>query len=790
MTNYSINVRILYTIVLVLLGFTNVLAQSDWYQKENYWSEGKAKLELQKYLANNRVLYVAAHPDDENTRLISYLENSLYMDVAYLSMTKGSGGQNLIGEEIGEELGLIREQELYAARRVDGAEQYFTSALDFGYSKSHVETFEKWNKDKVLAEVVYRIRKFQPRIIITRFSPETEGLRSTHGHHTASAILALEAYKLAADSNAYPEQLDEVTIWQAEAIYWNTSYWSFGSQEKLDSVIEAEPHKYVRLLVESFVSSLGKSISELASESRSHHKSQGFGTMARYGYNSEALQLLDGTKDMAVFYRPFPKNHPADMNSVEFVRDALKHFGYVYGGFKPYTNNLVTSGVISKDQQNELLKLYFKANGLRLLAEYSSDIMVLGTRDIEIGMMLSGSQMFWNVDSISFEGKLLDKSIDLPEATFWTGTYSIDIKKAYENPTVDIWLEGLHFSVPVVYRTSDPVKGEILERVLTVPPLLIHLESRDMVVVNQESATIKAEIEVLDDLQHPVLIQTQESSGDSKFLGEYTQLKAGKIIPLEFQTKASDVKIIITYSEGEVKHTIKTIKYDHLPWIRSVNKASVSIHYVKAECKAKTVGYIMGAGDKVASASRELGVDVIVLDPFAVKAEELTQYDAIVFGIRALNTIENIEKVLPLFHEYAKQGGTLIFQYNTAHRLKTQNFMPEGYEISLSRDRVTEEDAKVKYTQGERALSEPNRLSPESWDNWVQERGLYFPNSWSDEFRAPLFMADRDSESLNGSLLIADYGEGTIVYTGLSFFRELPAGVEGAYQLWANLLSL
>jgi hypothetical protein len=294
----------------------------------------------------------------------------------------------------------------------------------------------------------------------------------------------------------------------------------------------------------------------------------------------------------------------------------------------------------------------------------------------------------------------------------------------------------------------------------------------------------------LKDLKDPILVQSFDEKGVIEFIGEYKDLKAGNKFALKLSTSSRQLSLLVTYAGGEVRHILREIRHEHIPLIRKISPARVNIHYIKVSTDAKSVAYVMGAGDKVHDAIAQLGVEVTIIDPFKIGIEELMEYDAVVFGIRAMNTLQGIESVLPLFHSYAHKGGNLIFQYNTSHRLQTENFMPAGYDISLSRDRVTEEDSKVSFDTKDPVMLYPNIITAKSWDNWIQERGLYFPSEWPEVYRSPLSMADRNSEELKGALLIAEYGEGHIVYTGISFFRELPAGVEGAYQLWANILSL
>lgn len=769
---YMQGVRFIF-LMFVLIGFTSGYAQSDWYSQK--WDEGKVNLELKKKLNPTKILYIAAHPDDENTRLIAYLENVLHAEVAYLSITNGMGGQNLISEEIGEELGLIREQELYAARRTDGGVQYFTTAQDFGYSKSHEETFKKWGKDQVLGEVVYRIRAFQPDIIITRFAPYTDGLRSTHGHHTASAILALEAFTAAADKNKFSEQLGEVDAWQTNAIYWNTGYWSFGSQEKLDSTVAAEPDKYVKLSVESYVQELGLTVAEIAANSRSMHKSQGFGTMAKYGETFEYLELQAKVGEVKNY---FTGNQTLKSAYTKKMEQAI---ATKTGKAEKIAKAIAVGkkkGLLTQQAVSELEELRLRANGLKVFLTADAPIVANGDNEMDLNVVHFGSTS----ETINLEEFGLGK-FQIKPGELFTQKLKVNLDKAYESPSFKLKIGNAFVTTPLIYRTSDPVIGEIIQPVLVAEKVILEILQPELILVNKDSGAIDIKITAITDVKGELFAKGPSSSN---FLRNI-DLKAGEVVTKNIVLPQGEkIEIVFLTDEGNVQKTVKTIKHNHIPWIYKVNDANVVVHNIDVQCTAKKVGYVMGAGDKVPEAITALGAEVEMLDYEKVTQEELTKFDAVVFGIRALNTLDNIDNQIAKFYTYAENGGTLIMQYNTSHRLNTTQL--QG--LSLSRDRVTEEDAPIALNLNEnRAVNIPNKITEADWKNWVQERGLYFPNVWPADFAAVLKMNDDGEEPLDGSLLIKPMGKGVFIYTGLSFFRELPAGVEGAYKLWANLLS-
>jgi LmbE family N-acetylglucosaminyl deacetylase len=759
--------------------FTKVLfGQSNWYNQQ--WNDGKVELELKKLMNPKKVLYIAAHPDDENTRLIAYFENVLHVDVAYLSLTNGSGGQNLISEELGYDLGLIREQELYAARRHDGGEQFFTSATDFGYSKTHTETFKKWNKEKILGEVVYRIRAYQPDIIITRFAPYTEGLNRTHGHHTASAILALEAFKLAADKDAYPRQLEKVDTWNTRAIFWNSSWWSYGGKERLDSIAATNPEKYKKLQIESYVDELGLTSSEIASNSRSMHKSQGFGTRPYYGPNFEYLELLDGDgAALDALVNPYipQTEYEKLLNNARFAKaDAIPGF----------LKQAIMRKMGDEDdaELTRLKDLYLKSIKSRVFVTADQPLLAVGKHTVNISLLHFHKWPVF-IGSIRLGDAKLDINQNLEPGVLLEKDLQVQLDDPYQNPKVSIAIDGIRLNIPLVYRTSDPVQGEVIQKVFTIKPVTLTIEQPELISINGELKQTPVFLNVHTSIDSAILhvmhsdtiyyADTLRNLVEGTTITQYLSPPAGK----------SEVRLVLP-NRVQVHKKHYTLKHNHIPWIQVTAPAQLTNHSIMVVCPAKKIGYVAGAGDKVAEFTRSMGVEVEALDYTSVTAEELAQYDAVVFGIRSLNVHEDIDKYLPVFYTYAENGGTLIMQYNTSHRLKTSNL--KG--LKLSRDRVTEEDSRVIADTNAVVLNKPNTITPKDFEGWVQERGLYFPNSWPYGSVTPLKMADSEGDWYTGSLVIQDLGKGKFVYTGLSFFRELPAGVSGAYKLWANLLSL
>lgn len=781
------------------------------------------------------VLYIAAHPDDENTRLISYLTKHEHAEVSYLSLTRGDGGQNLIGTEIGDQLGVIRTQELLAARKIDGGNQYFTRAIDFGYSKTPEETFKFWDKEAVLADVVWVIRKVRPEVIITRFSPEVNPDRGTHGHHTASAMLAVEAFKAAADPERFPEQLEYVRTWQPTSLFWNTSYWFYGSVEKMDEQVAKSPSGYVKIDVNPYLPLLGKSGSDISSLSRSQHKSQGFGNSPVIGNQWEYLQLLEGHITEQLFASTY-KEKGLDTKLDKLISKAIKSFNI-------HQPELVLSQLfVIRDQIAQLSDEEMRARKLQDIhtiilqcagvkaTAFSKEQLVYVGQEIESNLEVSATsevtvkqvKSTWVNGKISqninknakvFEQKLKwvvsDNGVSQP---YWltgsktAGSYLVEDQKMIGLPetpypfnlTVELEIDGKSVTmvVPLQHGSTDPVKGQIIQPLVVTPNVMVNLERDVLVFASDKSKQINVEVVSGKPNEagyvelfipqgwkcEPAFIKTAFKESGEKKTFQF------KVTPPTGESTGNIRAIFkdesLVYSLGIYQFT-----YDHIPQSAVFPSAEATVVKVDLKKTGQHVLYVMGAGDKVPEAIEEMGYTVTLMNVDQLLNAELTKYDAIVMGIRALNTIETIGSINEKVTLYVKHGGNLVMQYNTAHQLKSQPLGP--YSITLSRDRVTEEDAEVSFLSKEhQVLNAPNKISDKDFNNWVQERGLYFPTGWDSSLAAVLSMHDVNETAKNGSLLVGSYGEGYIVYTGLSFFRELPAGVPGAYRLLANILSL
>ncbi|MFC5285319.1 PIG-L family deacetylase [Pedobacter alpinus] len=776
-------------------------------------------LAIKKLGVTANVLYVAAHPDDENTRLLAYLAKEKQYKTGYLALTRGDGGQNLIGNEQAEDLGLIRTQELLAARRNDGAMQFFTRANDFGYSKTADETLKIWNKDSILADVVYIIRKFKPDVIITRFPPDE---RAGHGHHAASSILAQEAFSAAANPKMVPEQLKEVEVWQAKRILWNN--YNFGGN---DNTAETQ----LKIDVGVYNNLLGRSYGEIAAESRSMHKSQGFGSSKQRGANTEYFSAWQGNLPKNELMEGISSNW-TKIKGAEGIDAAIENIATNFKQQEPsksipallslYQNiKKLSPSALTASKTEEIENIILACSGTWFEAYADNAFNAVNTEyKIRVDMI---SQM----EGVAIKIKDFDKSVNLSpnklstingvkitsknSQPYWLqkdheiGRYPIasqnllnfpDGRAAdYINFEVNINGVGLNFERPIVYKYTDQVRGEIYQPLAIAPPVTVNINTKAFVFNNDKPKTIS--------------IKLKAFKANAKGNLSVSIPKGWKITPemVAFNLKNKDEEQTIVFSLGANKDAvngvlkanvlmdgktfnegIRTIDYEHIPTITYFPKAEAKLVKLDLKSTVKNIGYIVGAGDLVPESLKEIGLNVTLLSENDLINGNLNQYDAIIAGVRAYNVNERLKFVQDKLLRYVEDGGVYLVQYNVNRSLVVNNIGP--FPFTISRDRVTEEDAKITFANPQStALNYPNKISAADFDDWIQERGIYFASDAAKEYEKPLLMKDTDERETDGALLIANYGKGKFVYTGLVFFRELPAGVPGAYRLLMNLLA-
>ncbi|WP_405382083.1 PIG-L family deacetylase [Maribacter sp. LLG6340-A2] len=786
-------------------------------------------------------LYIAAHPDDENTRLISYLSNNVKARTGYLSLTRGDGGQNLIGTELRELLGVLRTQELLAARRVDGGEQFFTRANDFGYSKHPNETLEIWNKEAILGDVVRTIRKFRPDIIINRFDHRTPG--STHGHHTSSAMLSVEAFDLANDINAYPEQLTAANPWQPSRLFFNTSWWFYGSEENFK---KADKSNLLNMDVGVYYPMLGKSNNEIASLASSQHLCQGFGRLTTRGSENEYIELLKGQL-------PNDKSDPFEGINTSWSRvQGGKEVGSILYkveenfNFKDPTVHLpdlakayeLIQKISDEHWKNlktqELVNIITAILGLHLEATTQTPSSNPGeTVSIAIealnrsGINVTLTSTHINEERLSSEAVILNNNatykntvnFNIPANTKFTSPYwllkkgDLGIYKVTDGTLIglpetpraftaifNINLEGVSIPIerPVQFRYARPDKGELYQPFEIIPEATAEFKDKVVIFADAKSKKIPITIKAhKDNVEGQIVLnlgkgwqveQTQKGFSIAKKNDEVTIYFT--LTPPATENEGI-ISPVLKINGKEITKELVTIAYDHIPTQTVLLPSEAKVVRLDIEKAGENIGYIMGAGDEVPTSLKQIGYNVQLIDPTTITTESLAKYDAVVMGIRAYNVVEELTFKQKFILDYAKNGGTVIVQYNTASRWRNQFEGIAPYELTISRDRVTDENSTVNIIAKNHSLVNfPNKINTNDFNGWVQERGLYFPNKWGPEFTPILEMNDKNEDSTKGSLLIAPYGKGHYIYTGLSFFRELPMGVPGAYKLFSNLLSV
>lgn len=819
---------------LLIVLFVYCQLPAAFAQAPQSWTSAEMYQALKKLNVLGSVLYIAAHPDDENTRLIAYLSKDKLYRTGYLSLTRGDGGQNLIGDEQGIELGLIRTQELLAARRIDGGEQFFTRAFDFGYSKNPEETFTKWDKEKILSDVVWVIRKFQPDIIINRFPVTGEG---GHGHHTASGILANEAYAAAADPTRFPEQLKYVSVWQAKRVLWNT--FNFGG----NNTTREDQYK---VDVGGYNPLLGKSYGEIAAESRSQHKSQGFGVPAGRG---EALEYFKATKGdqpvndlmdgIDITWKRVPGGEPIQkmIDELSASFDFLHPERSVEGLVKLYKAiNGLADGYWKTRKLSEVQKLVEQCSGL-FLDVTTSEQFAVQTDSLRINFSFNNRLgtdavlqkiVVDNLDSGLLKplernkNLVFSKTIYIPAdkkitQPYWLakkmeeGYYNVtdqqsigqpDVDPAfYANVTIKISGELFAFTRPVRYKFTDPVRGELYQPVTVLPPALISPDSK--IKISNDNNTFSGVLNItgkkkgfstfLNDVGREQLDNVKVQYSPDKLVFD----EKNKTIPVLYSVTANrdnDYYFAMDADNGmkDMLHVgMKEVKYDHIPYISYFTMATVANKKLDLKTYNKKIGYIVGAGDKVPEALEQMGYEVTLLTSKELSKNGLDKYDAIITGVRTYNTHDWMNNHYDKLMKYVSEGGNLIVQYNTSNQIGPVRAKIGPYNFDITRNRVTDENAKVTLLKPEHPVFNfPNKITDEDFKGWIQERSIYHASDTSGKYEKLIGMNDPGEKSDDGSLIVTKYGKGWFTYTGIVFFRELPAGVPGAYRLLANIIAL
>ncbi|MBK9064636.1 MAG: PIG-L family deacetylase [Acidobacteria bacterium] len=815
-------------------------------------SAAEIALQLKKLNVVGSVLYVAAHPDDENTAFLAWGAKGRLLETGYLSVTRGDGGQNLIGNETGELVGVLRTQELLAARRIDGARQFFTRAIDFGYSKNPEETFAIWGHEQVLSDVVWIIRSFRPDVIVTRFPSTGEG---GHGNHTASAILAGEAFAAAADPKRFPEQLKWVRTWQARRIFWNV--FRFGADAPRTAAAGQ-----IAIDLGAYNALLGRSYTEIAGQSRSMHKSQGFGAAERRGTWMNDFKLTAGEPATSDLFEGvdlswkrygergeevgeilrkveegFRETDPAA--SVPALVQAWTALGRMSEAASEPPNSPSKKSESSSSSLDPLLaaKRAEVVEAIRaclgLWTEaIAADVSAAPGAEVKVAtMILNRSSVPATLEKVEVThaasplagGALApngpvrgtatvalppDAAITQPywlSAPAGKGLYAVPDPTLVGRPenapplvarfTVQVAGASIPFETPVVFRRTDPVKGEVYRPFEITPPVTANFDDKVYAFGSGAAKTVRVTL----------VAGAPKVSGSLRLKAPAGFHVSPSEVPFELAARGEEkaVAFTLTPPSGHAAGTLTAettvagksgsraivrVDYPHIPVQTLFPAAEARVLRIDVKAPRLPVGYVMGSGDAGPDALRQMGYAVTLLSDDELETGDLSRYSAVVAGIRAFNTRPRLKQAVKRLEAYAEGGGTVVVQYNTTGDLVTDELGP--WPIKLSRDRVTVEEAPVTFTKPDSPLLNfPNKLAPADFDGWVQERGLYFAGSWDPKYETVLATHDPGESDKPGGLLYGRVGKGAWVYTGYAFFRQLPAGVPGAYRLFVNLVS-
>lgn len=785
---------------------------------------------------------IAAHPDDENTNLLAYFARGRHLRTGYLSLTRGEGGQNLIGPEQGDFMGVIRTQELLAARRIDGAEQFFTRAIDFGFSKTADETLAKWGREEILGDVVWVIRKFRPDVIMLRFSGTP---RDGHGHHQSSAMLAKEAFFAAADPARYPEQLRAVTPWRAKRVLYNQ--FAFTADQ------ERENAKVARLEIDSggFDPILGYSYGEIAGMSRSRHASQGFGSAERRGAIRNHLVVIAGEPAMKDPFEGVDTSWHR-MAGGEAVASLLAAAAREFRPEAPEATALtllkarpLMAAIKHPDAGRKLIELdetVARCAGLWIDASASSPMAVPGSAAriqlsivnrlrapvTFLGARLEGMEALpaWTVEETSLPlNEPFQQNLDwkIPAAApytqpFWLahpkkgGLYGVEnldwIGLAEHPPAVTarfrFRLEGVDFEVirPVHHRYVDNVRGELTRPFVLTPLVSVQFSTGSILFASLQARQVtlsvranQAKASGIVRLKAPAgwRIEPGEANFSFERMGEQRALPFTIHPPREEATAMLEAVAEVEGRQSGV--SMHVIAYPHIPPQTVFVPASARLVRSEIRTLSRNAGYIMGAGDEMPAALGELGMAVALLSDDDLTRAELGRYDVIVTGVRAFNTRPALRSNFQRLLDYAQAGGTLVVQYNVLEGFpgrETRDTLSRigPYPITIGRARVTVEDAPVNLPNPDHPLlAAPNRITAKDFEGWVQERGLYFATEFDSRYESVFAAKDPGEDWLPGGMLYTRYGKGAYVFTAYSWFRQLPAGVPGAFRIFSNLLS-
>jgi len=814
--------------------------------------DGSAEIRqaMEKLQVTGSVLMIAAHPDDENTAVIAYFARGRKMNTGYLSLNRGEGGQNLLGPEQGALIGLIRTQELLRAREIDGGVQFFTRVVDFGFSKTADETLGAWGRENVLRDVVWVIRQFQPDIIINRFSGTP---RDGHGHHQSSAILSKEAFHAAADPARFPDQLKAVQPWQAKRLFWNTFNWAGMEDPKDAELkrLTLTTGDFNPLLGHSYQEIAGMSRSQHRSQTMGAPERKGEakdylvqldgdpaendpfegiditwqrvpGGATVQQYLAEALQSFD-VNNPARSVGELLKTRKAmlALPASPLVTRKLHELEELIGRCAGLW--LDASASTYEVSQGSTLKVNLEMVNRSAVAVSVSEVRVQGAagatgslaeelrlennrrhaKSVEINLPADYpiSQPYWlkevakdNRYQIALEDEAL---VGMPEtpATFHA-SFTVHISDGNDS-------QQITYIRPVQHRYVDPLYGELVRPLVIVPKVTLELGQRSLLFPSTQARRVDVTVRSHEkgvrgelSLRLPTDWRAKPAAAPFQLaLSGETATVSFEVIP-PAKSADAEVQAVATVDGVAFERGMQVVSYPHFPPQTLFPRQTARLVREDVRLLSRRIGYVMGAGDDIPQALEQMGATVTLLSENDLARGNLSVYDAIITGVRAHNTRPDLVANQKRLLAYVEQGGTLVSQYFTTRFFgagasdPVEEMQPGPYPFRIGRDRVSVEDAPVTVLKPDHLLLQaPNRITTTDFNGWVQERGLYFPSKFDDRYETIIASHDPGEASLPSGILYARYGKGAYVFTSYSWFRQLPAGVPGAYKIFANLVS-
>ena len=838
---------------------------------------------LERLQTTASVLHTGAHPDDEDSSFLARMARGDHARTAYLSLNRGEGGQNIIGTELFDALGVIRTEELLQARRLDGGEQFFTRSFDYGFSKTRAEAAAKWDEKALLGDMVRVIRTFRPLVIYARFSGTPQ---DGHGQHQMAGYLTPLAFKAAADPAQFPEQISEgLRPWQAKKLYRGSPF-------------RPDPENPPTVNVQTGIvdAALGRTYAEIAAEGRSQHKSQEMGSIEPMGPAASGLVLLspappapsaprersifDGI-DVSLPGVAATAGLPSEALRAELL--AIEAAGrQALATYQPLDPSrivpLLADGLSATRAARRALQTLdagrdAKADADFMLAAKERDfaealvraagVVVDPLSDAETvtpgGVVTVSARTFlpypgivtitntalrapagWRVapapppatgnnNQGGPQGRREQPTLEtryavtVPAGAAVTQPYFLrEARKGdmYQWPvsgertmpfdapllTVDVTAQiggvALQITRPVQYRVGDRVRGELRRDVNVVPAVTVGVDSRLMivptgstpntqrVVVRATNLTEKAMKGSLR-LRLPQGWTAEPAEAPLSLAAEGENTAASFVVkaPLKRAEGTFEIAAEAVVNGTSYSSDLQTVTYPHIQTHRIYSPATVKVQVLDLKVAAVKVGYIMGSGDQVPDALRRMGIDVTLIDKEMLSSGDLSRFDTIVVGVRASEARPDFVANTGRLRDYMERGGTLIVQYQQTDYVN-RNLPPYPVKVE-GNPRVTDETATVKILAPRHPVfSFPNTITDADFQGWVQERNLYSFGTFDGKYTPLLEASDPDEKPQNGGEVYADVGKGRYVYTSYAWFRQLPAGVPGAYRMFANLVSL